>query len=242
MDEYKMSINDKLLDAAKSGDIDTVKQCLCDGANVNVKENDGWTPLIYASWNGHTDVAKLLLENDADVNAKDSAGRTPLMCTTWHGHIEVAKVLIDNGANINAKNIHGWTPLMWGSSKGHADIAKLLVENCADVNAKDWNGRTPLIYASANGRTEAARLLLEHNATLCSQTIEKALESDKRVKLIDLFIRHGISPEDDRLVKAKIEYSDIQAYFESRTLKESISLSADENEALATPIFSRITV
>ena len=44
---------------------------------MNVKDNDGETPLHYASKCGRLDVALLLLNKGADPNAKDGNGRFP---------------------------------------------------------------------------------------------------------------------------------------------------------------------
>jgi ankyrin repeat protein len=43
--------------AAATGDTDVVKLLLAKGADVNAKEDDGWTPLHWAARNGHKAVA-----------------------------------------------------------------------------------------------------------------------------------------------------------------------------------------
>jgi ankyrin repeat protein len=48
------------------------------GADINVKRNDGETPLYSASWNGQLEVVKYLKSVGADINAKDNVGNTPL--------------------------------------------------------------------------------------------------------------------------------------------------------------------
>ena len=70
--------DESLIEAAKRGDLDEVKRLIENGADVNIKDNDGDTPLHYAASGGHLDVVKFLVENGADVNAKDKYGRTPL--------------------------------------------------------------------------------------------------------------------------------------------------------------------
>ena len=42
-------LNKQLLDAAKSGDLETVKNCLYYGADIEAQDNDGCTSLICAS-------------------------------------------------------------------------------------------------------------------------------------------------------------------------------------------------
>ena len=51
---------------------------LAKGAEVDAKDNGGWTPLHWAARNNKSTVAKLLLANGADPNAKAEGGTTPL--------------------------------------------------------------------------------------------------------------------------------------------------------------------
>ena len=51
---------------------------LAAGADVNAKNDGGFTPLHAAALNGHKEIAELLIEKGANLNAKDRRGRTPL--------------------------------------------------------------------------------------------------------------------------------------------------------------------
>jgi ankyrin repeat protein len=44
-------------EAAGTGNIKAVKQHLADGAGVNAKDIDGWTPLRFAAEQGHNETA-----------------------------------------------------------------------------------------------------------------------------------------------------------------------------------------
>jgi len=60
--------------AADQGNIEAVKQHLDAGANVNAKDEVGWTLLHTAAFYGHKEIAELLITKGADVNAKDVDG------------------------------------------------------------------------------------------------------------------------------------------------------------------------
>ena len=90
-----------LIDAAKNGDIEAVKQHLAAGADVNAKTGDGTTPLHNAAVYGHNEIAELLIANGASVNAIIVSGRnqgkTPLDLAIWRKKTETADLLRKHG-------------------------------------------------------------------------------------------------------------------------------------------------
>ncbi|KAH6712997.1 hypothetical protein BKA61DRAFT_633142 [Leptodontidium sp. MPI-SDFR-AT-0119] len=97
--------------------------------DVNSKDKDGWTPLIWAAQNGHEAVVKLLLATEGvDINSKDKDGRTPLIWAARNGHEAVVKLLLaTEGVDVNSKDKDGWTPLRLAAQNGHKAVVKLLL-------------------------------------------------------------------------------------------------------------------
>ena len=126
-----------LLDAAEKGNIEAVKKTLADGADVNAKDDNGWTPLHWAALSGHKEVSEYLITMGADVNAAETvSGMTVLHEAAALGHKEIAELLIASGADVNAKDeprtikngkrVQGSTPLDTANDASHPEIADLL--------------------------------------------------------------------------------------------------------------------
>jgi hypothetical protein len=80
------------------------------GADLEAKNDSGYTPLHRAVRSGHKDTAQLLLDSGANVDATDKKGRTPLFAAAEQGSAEMIKLLIGYGANANAVDNDGNTP------------------------------------------------------------------------------------------------------------------------------------
>ena len=153
------------LDWLEKGDVQEVRKCLQQGADVNTR-GFGHTPLIYAirGWNReeYKQIVKLLLEYGADVNLSDWVGNTPLLATIFGGGgYEALKLLLEYGVDVesNGQAVTKYTPLMCAARNGKSKVVKLLLENGVDIEAKDFEGKTALKTATLWKRTETAKIL-----------------------------------------------------------------------------------
>ena len=172
-----------LMTAAEQGDVNTVKDLLDKGADVNETGDFHSTALRQAAEKGNIGVIKLLLDRGANVNAQDAGGETALLVAALKGHSDAVKLLIERGADINVKNYNGWTALAFASK---ADIAKMLLDKGADVNASNDSGATPLSSAAMADRKDVVKLFIEKGADLetalsrCEQTLESWSKSSNK--------------------------------------------------------------
>ena len=82
-------------------DVAEIRRLINAGADVNLRNKFGVTPLFVASQNGHAEVVKLLLAGKADVNVTISiTGKdyTALRVAKMMGHARVVKLLKEHGA------------------------------------------------------------------------------------------------------------------------------------------------
>ncbi len=105
------TLDEQLIEAARSGDLGLVSTLLTDGAVVNAKDPCGQTALMWAAKEGHTEIVQLLLGKNADVHARDEQGRTALMWAARELYANTMKLLLEKGANANAEDRNGETAL-----------------------------------------------------------------------------------------------------------------------------------
>jgi ankyrin repeat protein len=102
------------------------------GANVNVKDSDGETPLHFFANN--TEISRFLVENNADINIQNGLGETPLCRAAGANNIEIMRLLLEHGADVNAQDDNGDTPLHLAVINNSIEAIGLLLEYNADVN------------------------------------------------------------------------------------------------------------
>src|SRR5688572_6585463 len=83
-------------------DVELVEMLLDEGANPNIRNDYGASPMTVASEHGNYPIMKALVDAGGDIESANSEGQTLLMAVARTGNIETAKLLLDKGANVNA--------------------------------------------------------------------------------------------------------------------------------------------
>ena len=132
--------------------------------DLNGRDCNGATPLIWAIKYGNYKLAKLLLEQE-DVNPglSDHQGLTPLTHAAKAGQEEAVRLLLDRGdVNPGLSDEDGRTPLSYAAESGHEGVVKILLER-EDLypDSPSKRGQTPLLYAAESGYEGVVKMLLE---------------------------------------------------------------------------------
>ena len=170
--------------ACEKGNINLVKKLLEAGADPNVTDTFGFTPLMRAvvstSKSGiTTDVVSSIITtlckckcsvnaayvpskpSEANVHYYEGSTALHMAIDEWTDNRLCVQALVDNGAALDARDVHGHTPLHFACLVGYQYLISLLDRNQISIlTIKDNNGCIPLHYACKNSHLECIREFL----------------------------------------------------------------------------------
>lgn len=139
--------------AVNALDIDMVRLLLSHGANPDICDEFGHTPLHVAVVVGGANLVRSLVEGGADVNARSgSGGETPIQKAALQPHHDgIVFTLIKGGADLDVKNKEGQNLAHLAARSGNARTATILImENGVHPGLRDNNGRKPADLATTD--------------------------------------------------------------------------------------------
>ncbi|KAI5659609.1 hypothetical protein M9H77_28402 [Catharanthus roseus] len=152
-----LRLGDSLCMASRRGEVRTIHRLLENGANINGKDQNGWTALHRASFKGRIDAVRSLIENGIDINARDEEGYTALHCAVESGHAEVIELLVKKGSDVESRTNKGITPLQIAESFNYSGITRILLQGkgifSMENNKKKNNNNRSRIHRSSFDRS-----------------------------------------------------------------------------------------
>lgn len=149
-------------------DVEMIRKLVKKGLDVNLKDNRGYTPLMWKCRRYSSAPAiKTLIDCGADVKMKTSDGKTLLMLIAAQDNsatketAELIKSLHSLGIDVNAKDNSGGTALHYACSRDDkSDIVGALLSLGADLNAVNAKDQTALAYAIADNYSMKVPMML----------------------------------------------------------------------------------
>lgn len=191
-----------IVQAVRFGTLEVVRYALELGADIEARDQSGYTALHWSSSFGNEDKVRCLVELGANINARaGESGRSVLTDAVIRGDINMVNTLLQLGANLHLREAPlGWTAFMWAAFKGHKEIIEVLVNLGADVELRSHDGATPIWWAAKNGHLDLVRSLasLGANVNVClesgrSALMNSALQGD--VDMIKCLVELGANIE-----------------------------------------------
>jgi len=186
-------VNDELQVAVRNNDVEAVKAAIEEGADVNVHDEEGWTPLMWAALHQSLDMVQLVIRHGANPNLVDERGEVLRMLNTDHLAVGESVIefgtcnerLLDHakagrwheidtelqiGAWINVRDEARRTVLLWAARYGNSEAVTDLVSKNADLDARDESGWLPVHWAAQSGSVETLCNLHYLGADFVSRT------------------------------------------------------------------------
>ena len=194
-------------------DVSCLEVLLQYGANPNVFNRCGLSPLMKACKGHHIDAVRLLLKYRADINAQSPPlfeQKSVLQFAIQSGNIVILNLLLGKNVKISRNSDYKYGAIHTAVLKGRADIVRLLLQYKADPNEPTDEGVTPLILACGTPgireREAIVRMLIDCGADVNSYApgycyldpylsplteFLKNIGSDEGFNVVKLLINHG---------------------------------------------------
>ncbi|MFE2124254.1 ankyrin repeat domain-containing protein [Rhodococcus aetherivorans] len=135
---------------------------------VNLRDEDGRTPLMHAMLAEDTDpaIVALLIDRGADVDVADSDQKwTALHFAARDQNEAQVRLLLKAGADVDPVDVFGNTPLWRSVMNSRSDLAamKLLIEHGADPHLRNHHGISPLDLARQSGQDDVVALFVRRD-------------------------------------------------------------------------------
>ncbi|MBU0550918.1 ankyrin repeat domain-containing protein [Myxococcota bacterium] len=158
---------DALLIATAQNHLSMVELLVAHGADIDVKDNQGYTPLFIAVNSGFKEIALHLVQRRASADEPAHNGMTPLWAAIHHGNAEMVRVLLTVDIDLNARAADGMTPLLYATAMNQVEIVEALLEKGADLSVAAPDGRTALVMAEE--KPELLRVFARYSPELSSE-------------------------------------------------------------------------
>lgn len=170
-------------------------------ANVNIKNNEGQSPVNEAVRGNSAKVVSLLIENGADIHVKDNEGNSLAYYLVNSYNPRDAKnfdekweVLAKNGLKFNQIQSNSNSLYHLAVENGNIDLLKKVASVGIDINTKNSDGLTPLHKAVMSAKNmEIIEFLLKNGAnksikTDFGETVFELASENELLRKFDLTI------------------------------------------------------
>ncbi|KAI7836569.1 hypothetical protein COHA_009586 [Chlorella ohadii] len=151
--------------AAQGGKETCMKVLMLSGADRDLRDGAGRTPIALAAAAGQEECVEVLLSGGVDKSAADAQQRTPLHAAAAAGQERCARQLLNARVAADPRDCNTQTPLHLAATVGSVPCVRALLAYGADAAATDSAGSTARALAALSGHRAAELYLLAVEST-----------------------------------------------------------------------------
>jgi hypothetical protein len=171
-----------MLAAAAVGDAAEIKRLAAGGADLNLRDAYGRTPLHVATFRKNRDAITALVKAGADINAKENDRYDAVTIASVANDVGTLRMLLQLGASVKqVTSRYDGTALIAAAHLGHDLVVKMLIEAGAPLDHVNNLGWTALIES----------IVLGNGGTHHTETLRALVQAGANVNIAD---RNGQSP------------------------------------------------
>jgi ankyrin repeat protein len=167
-----------IVEAARLGLLCLLQRTVDMGGDINVRADNGESPLHAACKSGQEATVQYLCEHGAQLELQDNNGNTALHVAVSNGHLDVTTVLVEKGANLCAVDESGSTALHIAVKGGYLNIVQYFADSFAPIDMRNAKKETALFVAAAEGHEKIVSFLIEQGAGIGVRDIERKTALD----------------------------------------------------------------
>lgn len=166
---------------AKKGFTEMVSLLIEFGADINICDAVGYTPLSLASLGGHIETVRLLVENQAKLSCLDRTGCCPLVLAARHGHFAIVEYLVScDWVSMSPQDLllseACQQAAVASAYYGHCDILEFMLD-MAEVKIDGVDTlmmETPMCAAAASNKQQCVEILFRRGASVLATNLKAA--------------------------------------------------------------------
>ena len=176
-DERDASGKTLLMRAAKEGNEWELTQLLESKADVNLKDSDGWTALMYAvRYSGSLECVEKLIEAGTNVTVKNNFGFSALvLAACYNGNPQILRKLLESYKASDKEVLKALVFLLSEqniSERQQLSKLQVFMDKAVPLNLL-YEGKTPLMYAAQYGNsTKILQILLDNQSSVTMRSTE----------------------------------------------------------------------
>ncbi|XP_078252736.1 ankyrin repeat family A protein 2 [Rhinoraja longicauda] len=129
---------------------------------LNMQDEQGFTPLMWAAAHGQIAVVEFLLQNGGDPHLLANGRESALSLASSKGYSNIVNMLLDYGCDVNEYDWNGGTPLLYAVHGNHVKCVEMLLEYGADPTVETDSGFNAMDMAVGLGFKNVQQVIEAH--------------------------------------------------------------------------------